>query len=720
MDISKNTTTIRPYSIGLIIAVLLLLATAAISFIQVKNLQKFANLVNHSMMVDKEINSMFSNYSMLKSSQLDYVVSKNDISLFLLKNYKKKSDDALQRLKQLTLNDPQQQQNIERMIVLKTDFIGQLDDVIKTRQDSSSTNSNLSLSMVKVTELMEQIRVLKDDMISSEEITLKRNKNKYHTSTSITPFTIAGIALVSILIFGIAFWKIIKNKREMFKTKSFLDNLLRSTDNIICHYKPIRDSNNTIIDFTVAYSNDPITRATGELPEDIIGKRISQLYPFLFENGFFEMLKDCTENDKVLQIEREYDLLGTKKTFRTSAMKFDDGVTFTSVDLTTLNLAIKSLKESNQHLAQRNSILNNAEVMAKLGSYRLDVDNGLALISVNYCRLLGLETYDNELSYDRYKTFVHPDDVEVFGTLTKKIMETGEESDQTYRIISKDGIERTLKSIRHYIKEDGQNILSGVVQNISQEVQQKSHLEDQNLELKRRNEELDSFNHVVSHDLQEPLRKIQMFISLIDDNSNMHVENIAYFKKIEKAAHRMQTLIIHLLTYSRIGKSDQDFKLVDLNTVFEKVKEEQGDLIEEKQVKLSIKQMPTVRAISFQMEQLFNNLISNALKYSKSDELSKIVITSEVVNRNQIKEEFRKKHKTYHKISVIDNGTGFNQEHSKRIFELFQRLHQSNKYNGTGLGLAICKKIMQNHSGHITAIGEENQGATFIVYLPVK
>jgi signal transduction histidine kinase len=149
------------------------------------------------------------------------------------------------------------------------------------------------------------------------------------------------------------------------------------------------------------------------------------------------------------------------------------------------------------------------------------------------------------------------------------------------------------------------------------------------------------------------------------------------------------------------------------------VQEDVEDRINALNVSLVIDDLPTVKAIPFQMEQLFNNLISNAIKY-RGLENPRIVIGFKKFKKNEITDDFIKKSKSYYRISVLDNGIGFDQEHAEKIFELFQRLHQKNEYSGTGIGLAICKKIVQNHNGHIIANSTLGIGTAFYFYLPAE
>ena len=243
-------------------------------------------------------------------------------------------------------------------------------------------------------------------------------------------------------------------------------------------------------------------------------------------------------------------------------------------------------------------------------------------------------------------------------------------------------------------------------------------LERKNRELERSNDEMTSFSYVASHDLQEPLRKIQTFTRLIveKDFPALSDKGKDYFHRMEAAAQRMQVLIDDLLTFSRTNTLPKEFKLTDLNQLLENVKKEIKDSIEEKNVRVEATALPEANVVAFQFRQLLENLLLNSIKYSRPDVNPEIKISAETVSGKDI--EGLAREKNYIKISIRDNGIGFEQEYSEKIFELFQRLHGKHEYPGTGLGLAICKKIVQNHHGLITAEGYPGEGALFTVYIP--
>jgi PAS domain S-box-containing protein len=243
-------------------------------------------------------------------------------------------------------------------------------------------------------------------------------------------------------------------------------------------------------------------------------------------------------------------------------------------------------------------------------------------------------------------------------------------------------------------------------------------IEKHNEELKRINKDLDSFTYMASHDLQEPLRKIKTFCNIILSKSAESLQaNVSdYFERIITSVNRMQTLIDSLLNYSRATTSEISLRPVKLNLIVEDVKKELEEMIEEKQATIICDDLPVLTIERFQFNQLFFNLIENAIKYRRADVLPEIRISAEPFYKkddegNEIK---------FYRITISDNGIGFEQKYADNIFKLFQRLHGRNEYSGTGIGLAICKKIIENHKGIITAVSEPDEGSTFIIELPEK
>jgi PAS domain S-box-containing protein len=248
-------------------------------------------------------------------------------------------------------------------------------------------------------------------------------------------------------------------------------------------------------------------------------------------------------------------------------------------------------------------------------------------------------------------------------------------------------------------------------------------IEGKNNELTNANEELKSFTYIASHDLREPLRKIMMFMGRILAKvslGELSVEVKGYFDRISAATTHMQNLIDALLRYSEMN--DKHFELVEtnLNELVEEVKENLLLLIEDKGAMIKSDPLPTIMAMPSQIKQLFSNLISNSIKYSNPEKPPVIEITVSKVAARDIITEFPIAKNTYWKIVLKDNGIGFDQMYHFKIFELFQRLHDKDKFSGTGIGLSICNKVVQNHNGFITADGHVGEGSEFNIFLPVS
>jgi PAS domain S-box-containing protein len=242
-------------------------------------------------------------------------------------------------------------------------------------------------------------------------------------------------------------------------------------------------------------------------------------------------------------------------------------------------------------------------------------------------------------------------------------------------------------------------------------------LELKNHDLERANTELSSFAFIVSHDLKEPIRKVEVFARRLLE-PGLKTEQIKGFaEKIVSSASRMQNLMEALLFYSKIDNKVGKKERIDLTTIVDNVKNDLELTINETDARVEYQSLPTVEGLSFQMHQLFLNLLSNSLKFSKDSESPLINISSTRVSNSELPEELIVKNKNYYQITVADNGVGFEQDESSRIFDVFHRLSPDDTV-GTGIGLAIVKKVVQNHDGLIVAEGKPNEGATFRIFLP--
>ncbi|AWI27060.1 GAF domain-containing sensor histidine kinase [Flavobacterium pallidum] len=243
-------------------------------------------------------------------------------------------------------------------------------------------------------------------------------------------------------------------------------------------------------------------------------------------------------------------------------------------------------------------------------------------------------------------------------------------------------------------------------------------LRDTNKHLQLIINQLESFNHIASHDLQEPLRKIQIFASRLSETGQDDLRRGVFLEGIQNASGRMRNLIDDLLAYSRLG-SKETFKRVDLNKTLEQVRNDYELLIADKKAVIESDHLPVISAVPFQMRQLFANLVSNSLKFSIRNPVIKI--SCRVAKGHDFESTFPlKPEMEYVQITFADNGIGFDNEYKDKIFYLFQRLPAQEKISGTGIGLSIVEKAVKEHQGFIDASGEKGTGAVFTIYLPLK
>ena len=262
-----------------------------------------------------------------------------------------------------------------------------------------------------------------------------------------------------------------------------------------------------------------------------------------------------------------------------------------------------------------------------------------------------------------------------------------------------------------------------VAAELEQQVQARTEqLMASNHDLRRSNENLEKFAYIASHDLQEPLRKIQSFGDILKDQyENELGEGLDHLERMQKAASRMSLLIRDLLIFSRISTRQEATMSVSLERVLTGVLEDLEMVIHQSNAQIQIDSLPTVSGDASQLRQLFQNLLSNALKFQKPGTSPVIQVHIEQVVASALPTTVSPSRSAaaYHRISVSDNGIGFDEKYVDRIFQVFQRLHGRNEYAGTGIGLAICEKVAANHGGAIAVASQPGQGATFTVYLPV-
>jgi two-component system CheB/CheR fusion protein len=499
-------------------------------------------------------------------------------------------------------------------------------------------------------------------------------------------------------------------------------------------------------DLIVQYANDIMLSYWGK-DKSVIGKKLIEGVPELQGQPFISVLKKVyTSGESYTGIEEKANLSVNNKletyyfNFTYKALRDKDGVIYgihhMAIDVTSQVFAKKGLEESERKFRQM------AELMPqKISS--ADATGKIFYYNKSWLDYTGL-SLDELIAAGREK-FIHPDDLTEAMKWWQKSLETGDTFEREVRILNKNGDYKWHLTRATSVTDETGKIINWIsaATEIQGQVEQREILEKSvvnrthellsaNEELKRINKELEAFAYVSSHDLQEPLRKILTFSGRILENENKKLSDKSKrdFNIMKDAAVRMQTLIDDLLSFSRISTADRKYERTDLQIIIDKVKEEFKDTIEEKQAIIEARELCTVNVIRFQFYQLLQNLIGNALKFSRPDQPPHIIIRSVILKGSTLKKEkFTLQDEMIEKIipdedychiTITDNGIGFENEFKEKIFEVFQKLHSKDEYAGTGIGLAIVKKIVDNHHGFITATSNLNKGTAFDIYMPVQ
>jgi two-component system, LuxR family, sensor kinase FixL len=269
-------------------------------------------------------------------------------------------------------------------------------------------------------------------------------------------------------------------------------------------------------------------------------------------------------------------------------------------------------------------------------------------------------------------------------------------------------------------EQEGRKVFIAFIRDISEQKANEAELENKRKQLEDSNQQLEQFAYVASHDLQEPLRKIRTFGDMLSRHIEPEAAVRKYVDKIIASAERMSGLINSLLGYSRLSKEGIRYERVDLNEILLSILSDYELLITQKNAEINFDTLPIIMAVPLQMNQLFYNLIGNALKFTKRNFKPIITITTTEVSTEQKNDWQLEPLKDYIAIVVRDNGIGFEQNYANKIFTIFQRLNDRSEYGGYGIGLALCKKVIDGHKGRIFAEGKLKEGATFKIILPIK
>ncbi len=485
----------------------------------------------------------------------------------------------------------------------------------------------------------------------------------------------------------------------------------------------------------ILFLNTEAANLNGLIPEENATKKIhltsyhqsvTDLFEILDEEGVSLTMEDTPTAitlrtgkaaQKIMHFVQKSD--GTHKWILTTTSPLLDEagelvmVLTTSTDITFQKQAEQKIRESEEHFR------NLTQALPQL-VWVTDTEGKQEFVTERWKEYTGLDPYDDKT----WEMMVHPDDNQILNQIWSNSKKTGTTYKAEARLKGRDGEFRWFHVHGEPIRSEKNEIIKWVgaftdihEQKLAEALLRHSEerleflVKKRTEQLERSNEDLQQFAHVASHDLKEPIRKIKIFSNLLQEEFNSSFNNNAklYLSKIQSATERMLLMMEGVLSYAALDGYQQGVEELDLNEILRSVETDLELVIQKRKVVVQIDPLPKIQGYPILVYQLFYNLISNALKFSRTDITPQIRILYKTVVIDD---------KEFAQFRVIDNGIGFDPKYAERIFHTFTRLNARDDYEGTGLGLSLCKKIVNRHQGFLKAIGKPNLGAEFIVELP--
>ncbi|MEJ1240737.1 ATP-binding protein [Chryseolinea sp. T2] len=717
--------------------VLFLIALNFITYKSLDNYIKEVRVIRHSSDVQETLERLLSSIKDSEIGHYGYQLTRDSVLLVPYHTSVVELPGVLKLLDSLVSRNAVQKSRVDTLKVLIDNQFGIVGEILSNAKRSELYMDRYETGLIaRSRDNMDAIRSLGRRIRADEERIVEQRSTSETGNRNVAPVSLLFYGLASLAGIAFLFTRVLDELEKRKKaedslrdsiqtmrkevgirefTQKTLRNVIDNSLDCIMAFRALRDNRNEIVDFEWILANAVSLATLYSKEKTLLGKKLLEVTPGAKSDGLFEMFRDAVESAVPSQIERQFSGDVMNAWYNITAVKLEDGLVVTFSDIT-------SQKMQRMLIEEREVLLKDAEEVANMGSWRWMRQNDELIWSDGLYRILGKSPLDYTPSWSSFTDNVNLEDRPAMRSFLADLRWTPKTSRLEYRIDVNNKTSYLAMVLKPAPTHTLQPDVLGTVIDITERKLYENQLKQYTSELKRSNEDLEQFAYVASHDLQEPLRKIRAFGDLATkSHAKGDALRVDYIQRMQSAAARMQVLIEDLLLFSRVSRSANQFERVAMPSLMDEVLDDINEQIRREHALVEVGPLPDIMGDHTQIRRLFQNLISNGIKFHKPDQQSIVNISGRIMRSSDIYSEYKLAvaPRDWACFIVRDNGIGFEEKYAEKIFNIFQRLHGRNEYEGTGIGLSICRKIVSNHQGHIFARSEENVGSEFIIILPV-
>jgi two-component system sensor kinase FixL len=700
---------------GLVLAAILTVLVAAAAYRTTEALRTTVDWVAHTQETQAALADLLSTLQQVEAGERGYVITGDRRFVEEGAALNTRVTGQLANLRRLTADDAVQQQRLGVLDDLVARKIALAQRVIDLRAESGFAAAAAVIATEEGRKLIEAIDSLVVMMHGEESDLLAQRSAALRASERSTLLAFSGFAALAFGLLGFVYVVVRRDLAERSRAEANLRGLLEAAPDATLVLGEAGQ---------IAMVNAQVPVLFGYDRDELLGQPVEVLLPERFRTAHVEHRSGYLRDPRARPMGAGLQLYAATREGREfpveislSPLRTESGMLVTAAvrDITDRKRAEEALRQA---AAQIRDLYDRAPC----GYHSLGPDGTFLEINDTELSWLGRRR-DEVVGRMKFSDVLAAESAQRFEREYPEFIRRGWVRDVEFECLRRDGsVLPVLLNATAITDSAGRYVCSRSTMIDLSERQRAEHLLIERQTLARTNKELQEFAYVASHDLQEPLRKIQAFGDRLRTKYAAALPEQAgdYLRRMQNAAARMQTLINDLLSFSRVTTRAQPFVPVDLAAIARDVVSDLEGRLEETHGRVALAALPTIEADPTQMRQLLQNLLSNALKFHRPDVAPSVHVSARLLNGDSRSPPAQPAGESVCELSVADNGIGFDEKYLDRIFTIFQRLHGRAQYEGTGLGLAICRKIVQRHRGQITAHSTPGQGATFVVTLPVQ